>query len=97
LRAQSTVVTDSGQVWQPYVRANVWWDWGARAATTYGESPIQVSLLDQATWLEFAGGGAVKINAQWSFYGQAGYQFAVAPGDVRRNGVTGDFGLRYTW
>jgi outer membrane autotransporter protein len=97
LRAQSTVVMDSGQVWQPYVRANVWWDWGARASTTYGESPIQVSLLDQATWLEFAGGGTVKINAQWSFYGQAGYQFAVAPGDVRRNGVTGDFGLRYSW
>jgi hypothetical protein len=97
LLAESTIVTDSGQVWQPYVRGNVWESWGARATTTFGASPIQVSLLEQATWLEFAGGGTVKVNANWSAYAQAGYQFAVAPSNVRRNGFTGDVGLRYTW
>jgi outer membrane autotransporter protein len=56
-----------------------------------------VPLLEQATWLEFAGGGTVKVNANWSAYAQAGYQFAVAPSNVRRNGFTGDIGLRYTW
>jgi hypothetical protein len=61
------------------------------------ETAIQVSLLEQATWLEFAGGGTVKVNANWSAFAQAGYQFAVAPGNVHRNGFTGDFGLRYTW
>jgi hypothetical protein len=97
LLAQSTIVTGGGQVWQPYVRGNVWESWGARATTTFGASPIQVSLLEQATWLEFAGGGTVKVNANWSAYAQAGYQWAVAPSNVRRNGFTGDIGLRYTW
>jgi outer membrane autotransporter protein len=49
LLAQSTIVTDSGQVWQPYVRGNIWESWGAQAATTFGASPVQVPLLEQAT------------------------------------------------
>jgi outer membrane autotransporter protein len=97
LLAESTIVTDSGQIWQPYVRANVWQDWGAQAATTFYPSPIQVPLDEAATRLEFAGGGTVKVNANWSAYAQAGYQFAVGASDVRRNGFTGDIGLRYTW
>jgi outer membrane autotransporter protein len=98
LLAQSTIVTDSGQVWQPYIRANLWHDWNANAETTFYPSPIQVPLLEGATRLEFAGGGTVKINPNWSFFGQAGYQFAVASSNnIRRNGFTGDFGLRYTW
>jgi outer membrane autotransporter protein len=97
LLAQSTIVTDSGQVWQPYVRANLWDAWGARATTTFGGSPIQVPLLEGATWLEFAGGGTVKVGPGWSLYAQGGYQFSVAPSNIRRNGFSGDFGLRYTW
>jgi outer membrane autotransporter protein len=97
LLAESTIVTDGGQVWQPYVRGNIWESWGARATTTFGASPIQVPLLEQATWVEFAGGGTVKVNANRSAFAQAGYQFAVAPSNVRRDGFTGDIGLRYTW
>jgi hypothetical protein len=69
LLAKSTIVTGSGQVWQPYVRGNIWESWGAEAETTFGGSPIQVPLLEQATWVEFAGGGTVKVNANWSAYG----------------------------
>jgi outer membrane autotransporter protein len=97
LLAESTFVTDGGQMWKPYVGANLWESWGARAATTFGGSSVRVPLLEQASWLEFAGGGTVKVNPNWSFFGQAGYQFAVAPGNIRRNGFAGDFGLRYTW
>ena len=35
LRGKWTIVSDSGQVWQPYVRANLWRDWGARATAIY--------------------------------------------------------------
>ena len=28
LSGKWTIVSDSGQVWQPYVRANLWRDWG---------------------------------------------------------------------
>jgi outer membrane autotransporter protein len=97
LLAESTVVTDGGQVWKPYVRANLWESWGAQATTVFGGSSDQVPLLEQATWLELAGGGMVKVNPNWSLHAQAGYQVAVAPADVRRNGFTGDIGLRYTW
>ena len=95
--AESTIVTDSGKVWQPYFRANLWHDWGAQAASTFEPSPIRVLLDEAATRLELAGGGTVKVYANWSAYIQAGYQFAVGSSDVRRNGFTGDIGIRYNW
>jgi outer membrane autotransporter protein len=97
LLAESTIVTGGGQVWQPYVRANVWQDWGAQAATSFAGGAIAVPLDEAATRLEFAGGGTVKVSANWSAYAQAGYQFAVGASNVRRSGFTGDIGLRYTW
>jgi hypothetical protein len=97
LLAESTIVTDSGKVWQPYFRANLWHDWGAQAASTFEPSPIRVLLDEAATRLELAGGGTVKVYANWSAYIQAGYQFAVGSSDVRRNGFTGDIGIRYNW
>jgi outer membrane autotransporter protein len=91
-----TIVGENGALWQPYVRANVWQDWGAQATTTFGID--QVPLKEQATRLEFAGGLTTKINPHLSFYGQAGYQFAVSPTNaVARNAVMADVGLRYQW
>jgi hypothetical protein len=37
------------------------------------------------------------LNANWSAFAQAGYQFAVGASNERRNGFTGDIGLRYSW
>jgi len=96
-RAQWTILGDNGEVWQPYARANLWHSWGAQASTDFEQSPITVPLDEQATWLEFAGGLTYKLSPGLAFYTQAGYQFAVAPSEVRRNGFTGDLGLRITW
>jgi outer membrane autotransporter protein len=97
LRGQWTIVSDGGQVWQPYGRANLWRDWGAEATTTFGGD--QVPLLEEATRLELAGGVTAKLNARLSLYAQAGYQFAVLQGNENtvRNGVKGDFGVRMAW
>ena len=84
-------------MWQPYVRANVWHNWGAEAVLSSPGSAMQVPLLETATRLEFAGGATVKINANLSFYVQAGYEFAVGSSNARRNGVKGDIGLRLTF
>ena len=54
LRGKWTIVSDSGQVWQPYVRANLWRDWGARATTTFSGVDL-VPLLEQATRLQLGG------------------------------------------
>jgi outer membrane autotransporter protein len=97
VRGQWTMYTEGGEVWQPYVRANVWHSWGAQSTLTSPQSAAQVPLLDNATWLEFAGGATIKLNANFSFYGQFGYEFAVAPSIARRNGVKGDIGLRWTF
>ncbi len=97
LRAQSTIITAGGQVWQPYARANLWQNWGGAATTTFGVD--QVPLLQESTQLEFAAGLTTKVNDLLSFYAQAGYEFAVG-GDTnggRRQGVTGDIGLRLTF
>jgi outer membrane autotransporter protein len=97
LRGQWTIPSAYGGVWQPYVRANLWQDWGAQAVTDFAGSPVLVPLDEQATRLEFAGGLTYKLNGSLSFYGQGGYDFAVAPNNIRRDGVKGDFGLRWTW
>jgi outer membrane autotransporter protein len=83
-------------VWQPYVLANVWRDWGAGANTMFGSDAVLLS--EQATRLEFAGGFSAKIRSGFNLYAQAGYQFAVNDtAGGRRDGVKGDFGVRWSW
>jgi outer membrane autotransporter protein len=97
LRGRWTIVGDSGQVWQPYVRANLWRDWGAQATTTFSGADL-VPLLEQATRLQLGGGLSARMSANVSFYANADYQFAV--GDTaggRRDGIRGAAGVRYTW
>ena len=95
LRGRWTIVGDSGQVWQPYVRANLWRDWGAQATTTFSGADL-VPLLEQATRLQLGGGLSVRMNTNVSFYANADYQFAVGDSD-RRDGIRGAAGVRYTW
>jgi outer membrane autotransporter protein len=97
LRGRWTIVGDYGQVWQPYVRANLWRDWGAQATTTYSGADL-VPLVEQATRLQLGGGLSVRVNANVSLYANADYQFALANTDGgRRDGVRGAAGVRYTW
>ncbi|SFL62419.1 outer membrane autotransporter barrel domain-containing protein [Bradyrhizobium sp. NFR13] len=96
MRGKWTITDSSERVWQPYVLANVWRDWGANATTTFGGDPVLLS--EQATRLEFAGGLSAKLLPGVSLYAQGGYQFAVSGTDGgRRDGVRGDLGLHYTW
>ncbi len=97
LRGRWTVVSDAGQVWQPYVRANLWRDWGAQATTIFSGVDL-VPLLEQATRLQLGGGLSVRMNANVSFYANADYQFAVGATDGgRRDGIRGAAGVRYAW
>ena len=96
LRGKWTINDPAGRVWQPYVVANVWRDWGGNVTTMFGIDPVP--LLEQATRLEIVGGFSAKILPGLSLYTQAGYQFAVSGTDGgRRDGVKGDFGIRYSW
>jgi outer membrane autotransporter protein len=57
-----------------------------------------VPLLEQATRLQLGGGVSVRMNANFSFYANADYQFAVSDTDGgRRDGIRGAAGVRYTW
>ncbi|HTV30405.1 MAG TPA: autotransporter outer membrane beta-barrel domain-containing protein [Xanthobacteraceae bacterium] len=96
LRTKWTIVTAGGQVWQPYLRGNLWRDWGAEANTVFSGTD-SVPLANQATMLEFGGGLTGRINASVSVFANVDYQFAVGSGDEKRNGVRGAFGARYTW
>ncbi len=93
MRRQWSIVDAQGTLWPPYTRANVWRDWGAEATTTFGID--QVPLIEQATWLEVAGGSTTGVGPNLNLYAQAGYQFAISDLNVgtRRNGVAGDFGF----
>jgi outer membrane autotransporter protein len=97
LRTKWTIVTAGGQVWQPYLRGNLWRDWGAEANTVFSGTD-SVPLLNQATMLEFGGGVTGRINANISVFANVDYEFAVgAAENEKRNGVRGAFGARYTW
>ena len=96
LRGKWTIVTAGDQVWQPYLRANVWRDWGAQADAVYSGTDV-VPLLSQTTMLELGGGLTGRINAHVSVFANVDYEFAVGAGDDKRNGVRGAFGARYTW
>jgi len=97
LRGRWTIVSDSGQVWQPYVRANLWQDWGAQATTTFSGADL-VPLLEQATRLQLGGGLSMRMSANLSLYANADYQFAVDNSDGgRRDGIRGAAGVRYMW
>ena len=96
MRGKWSINDAAGRVWQPYVLANVWRDFGADATTMFGVDAVP--LLQDATRLEFAGGLSAKILPGLSLYAQAGYQFAVSGTDGgRRDGVRGDVGVHYAW
>jgi outer membrane autotransporter protein len=97
LRTKWTIVTAGGQVWQPYLRANLWEDWGAEAHTTYSGTDV-VPLLARGTLLELGGGLTAKLNANVSLFANADYEFAVGnTNGNRRDSVRGTVGARYTW
>ena len=97
LRGKWTIVTASGQVWQPYLSANLWRDWGAEANTVYSGAD-SVPLVSQTTMLELGGGVTGRINANVSVFANVDYEFAVGASEgEKRNGVRGAFGARYTW
>ena len=95
--AKWTIVTGGGQVWQPYLTANLWRDWGADANTVYSGTDV-VPLESQVTMLELGGGLTGRINANVSVFANVDYEFAVgAAENEKRSGVRGAFGARYTW
>jgi outer membrane autotransporter protein len=97
LRTKWTIVTGGGQVWQPYLRGNLWRDWGAEANTVFSGTD-SVPLANQATMLEFGGGLTGRVNANVSVFANVDYEFAVGPAEnEKRNGVRGAFGARYAW
>jgi outer membrane autotransporter protein len=97
LRTKWTIVTGGGQVWQPYLRGNLWRDWGAEANTVYSGTDI-APLLSQVTRLELGGGLTGRINANVSVFANVDYEFAVGGAqNEKQSGVRGAFGARYTW
>ena len=96
LKGKWTITTDGGQVWQPYVRANCWSDFGSNATTMFG--PDAVPLISHAQYMDVDARFASRINAHLSAFADAGYQFAVShDGGGKRDGVKGTAGLRYQW
>ena len=96
VKGKWTIPTDGGQVWQPYVRANFWSDFGGTAATLFGSDSIP--LFSHAQYMDVDAGFTTKIDTHFSAFADAGYQFAVSnDGGGQRNGVKGTAGLRYQW
>lgn len=97
VRGRWTVTEASGTVWQPYVRFNLWQNWGADAKTTYA-SVDQTPLYQATTLAELAVGLTATLTSHINLYGQLGYQHAInASESGQRKGVWGDVGMRLAW
>jgi outer membrane autotransporter protein len=95
LRGKWTVLTPGGQLWQPYVLANLWQDWGGNVTTSFTGEPVP--LREEATRLEFSAGLTVRFQPNISLFAQGGYQFAVGSDGGQRDGAKGNLGFRFTW
>ena len=81
-------------MWQPYVRANFWSDFGGTATTMFGVD--SVPLISRAQYVDLDLGFTAKINTHLSAFTDVGYQFAVShDGGGKRDGAKGTAGLRY--
>ena len=98
LRGRWTITPGNGQIWQPYVRADFWQDWGGNAPVTYGGTDV-APLQEQSRRLKFGGGFTAKIDNNFSVFADGDYQFAVGGGieGERRDAAKGLAGVRYTW
>jgi outer membrane autotransporter protein len=97
VRGEWAIERANGEVWQPYVRANLWRDWGAQATTLYSGAD-QVPLRQQFTRIDFAAGVTAKLGTRVSLYGQFGYGYSInGSASGSQKGIWGDVGGRYVW
>lgn len=99
LRGQWTIASTSGKVWQPYVRTNVWRDWGAQAMTTFS-GLTGAALQQQVTRMDGAAGFTAMLDPYHhiGIYGQVGYRFTLsASANGRQQGFWGSAGVRLSW
>jgi len=96
LKGKWTITSDNGQVWQPYLRANYWDDFGGNSTTMFGIDAVP--LISHAQYMDVDAGFTTRIDTHFSAFAEAGYRFAVSnEGGGRRDGVKGTAGLRYQW
>ena len=60
VRGQWTITGENGQVWQPYVRANIWRDWGGEAHDNVWDRPGAAARAGDAA--RVAGGVTAKLT-----------------------------------
>jgi outer membrane autotransporter protein len=93
LRLQSNIVHDE-QVWQPYLKANLWRDFNRTYNTVFaGVDDIPTNLASTA--FEFGGGVSTYLTRHVSLFGEVSYLTNLDA--VHRRGTEGNLGLRIIW
>lgn len=99
LRGQWTLTSHDGNVFQPYLRTNIWRDWSDEVATTYAGTHA-VPVQQQVTRIDVAAGLTAMIDPRhhFGFYVQIGDRFTLTDSNHRRqDGVWGSGGVRLSW
>ncbi len=99
LLGQWTLSGDDGDVFQPYLRTNVWRDWSGEVSTTYAGT-VAIPVQQQITRIDVAAGLTATIDPRrhLGFYVQIGDRFTLTDSEHRRqDGVWGSGGLRLSW
>ena len=69
LMGRWSITTNGGQLWQPYVRANYWNDFGGNDTTVFGGDIVPV--ITRAQYMDVDAGFATKINTHLAAFAEA--------------------------
>jgi outer membrane autotransporter protein len=87
---------DSGRVWQPYGRLNLWQDFTGSDGLSF-DSSAPINTRFGGFSLEGASGLTAKINNATSLYGEASYRRSITGSRQEESAISGTFGLRFNW
>ena len=77
----------------PYVKANVWRNFGDDSLVTIGATDITTERND--TWVEVGAGFSILTRNDWSIFLQYDYERGVGQSDLENH--TGTVGFRRSW
>jgi outer membrane autotransporter protein len=83
-----------GDLWRPYLKANIWQDWAGADRTIYA-STHAVSSTDNSTALELGGGLVAEISDTLAIWAVADYTTDVAGNDLEV--IRGNLGVKVGW
>jgi autotransporter family porin len=88
------LAAEFGPAWRPYLKANLWKDWGGTDRVVYADTHV-LSSEDDSTALEVGGGLVGQLSDTLAVWGVVDYTTDVADNNVEI--IRGNLGIKVGW